>query len=148
MGPSSTSAHPTYSTAAPLPSAKSAMPINTIHHVISSKKASRNFFRLHFSIKLMAMPVTICTMPSAIEPIRIIVRSSSGSKRFGSAKTVPGLTMATSCVRKSPKNPPVSAPMMNVLMPQRPSRLNSSPLVPLGRYFLLMMTEAIIMSKP
>ena len=29
-----------------------------------------------------------------------------------------------------------------------PSRLNSSPLVPLGRYFLLMMTEAIIMSKP
>ena len=38
--------------------------------------------------------------------------------------------------------------MMNVLMPQRPIRLNSSPLVPLGRYFLLMMTEAIIMSKP
>ena len=63
-------------------------------------------------------------------------------------ETVPGLTMATSCVRKSPKKPPVIAPTMKVLRPQSPSRLNSSPLVPLGRYFLPMMTEAIIMSKP
>ena len=94
------------------------------------------------------MPVMICTRPSAIEPIRIIVRSSSGSKSLGSAKTVPGLTMATSCVRKSPKKPPVSAPTMKVLRPQSPSRLNSSPLVPLGRYFLPMMTEAIIIKRP
>ena len=69
----------------------------------------------------MAMPVTICTMPSAIEADQDHRQIVERVEELGSAKTVPGLTMATSRVRKSPKNPPVSAPMMNVLMPQRPS---------------------------
>lgn len=95
----------------------------------------------------MAMPVTICTMPSAIEPIRIIVRSSSGSKSFGSAKTVPGLTMATSCV-KSPKKSACQRAHDERADAAEAEQAEQLAARALGPVFLLMMTEAIIMSKP
>ena len=104
---------------------------------------------LIFSTKLMAMPVTIWTKPSAMAPIRIVIVSSSGVKSAGSdLNVVLGLIIPTSCGRKSPKKPPVSAPMMNVLMPQENMSPNICPLVPLGRDFFVMMIEARIIKSP
>ena len=126
-----------------------AMPANTTHQVSSSQTASMISPFLSFSTKLMAMPVTIWTKPSAIAPMRIAIVSSSGVKSAGSAlNVVSGLIMPTSCGRKSPKKPPVSAPMINVLMPQENMRPNICPLVPLGRVFFVMMMEARIIRIP
>ena len=96
----------------------------------------------------MTMPTMICTPPSAMQPIRIISVSPSGVKSAGSVKTVPGKTSETSCVRKSPKKPPVSAPKINVLSPHRPMRLKRFPESPFGAYFLPMRSDAAIFSIP
>lgn len=131
------------------PSAMHAMPANTTHQVSSSQTASMICPFLIFSTKLMAMPVTIWTKPSAMAPIRIVIVSSSGVKSAGSAlNVVSGLMMPTSCGRKSPKKPPVSAPMMNVLMPQENMSPNICPLVPFGRDFFVMMIDARIIKSP
>lgn len=125
------------------------MPANTTHQVSSSQMASMISPFLSFSTKLMAMPVTIWTKPSAMAPMRIVIVSSSGVKSEGSAlNVVLGLMIPASCGRKSPKKPPVSAPMINVLMPQENMRPNICPLVPFGRDFFVMMMEARIISSP
>ena len=131
------------------PSAMHAMPANTIHQVSSSQIASMIWPFLIFSTKLMAMPVTIWTKPRAMAPIRMVMVSSSGVKSDGSAlNVVSGSMMPTSCGRKSPKKPPVNAPMRNVLMPQENMRPNICPLVPFGRDFFVMMMEARIIRSP
>ena len=51
---------------------------------------------------------------------------------------------STTWVRKSPKKPPVMAPIMKVLTPHSPIRENRCPMVPLGRYFRVTSSEARI----
>lgn len=95
----------------------------------------------------MAIPVMICTMPSAMAPMRIIRVSSKGVNRAGRVKSPPVVSLTT-WVRKSPKKPPVRAPMIKVLMPQRVISPNRFPAVPLGAYFLLMRNPARNISRP
>ena len=70
----------------------------------------------------MTMPVRIWTKPSTSEPIRMAMVSVSGVNRYGRAKVLFGSMSLASWLRKSPKNPPVSAPTTKVLMPQSTSR--------------------------
>ena len=94
------------------------------------------------------MPVTICTRPRHMAPIRIIMVSFSGVNNAGSTKGAPGFTSVVSWVRKSPKKPPVTAPIRKVLMPHRPSSMKKLCMPALGRAFFSTNTEASIISRP
>ena len=123
-------------------------PRKTIHQVSSSHTASITWPSFSFLMKLMAMPVMICTKPRAMAPTRIIMVSFRGVNRAGSSKVLPGSISLNSWVRKSPKKPPVRAPMIKVLTPHRPSRPKKWPMVPEGRFFFSTITEASIISRP
>ena len=69
-------------------------------------------------------------------PTRIISVSSSGREQSRQSELAAGGNAVTTWVRKSPKKPPVRAPMIKVLMPQRVISPNRLPVVPLGAYFL------------
>ena len=96
----------------------------------------------------MAMPVTIWTKPRHMAPTRIISVSSSGVNRAGRANVLSGWISWASWVRKSPKKPPVRAPITKVLMPHKPSRPKKCCIVPFGRYVRRTKTEASIISSP
>lgn len=66
-----------------------------------------------------------------MDATKIISVSFSGVKTEGSVKSRPVVSF-TACVRKSPKKPPVRAPMIKVLTPQSVISPNRFPIVPLG----------------
>ena len=89
-------------------------------------------------------------MPSASEPIRIIMVSSSGVNRLGSAvRVVSGFAIAAICGIISPKKPPVIAPNRKVDTPHMPRR-ESRYFVPPSfvRIFRSAMSEARIIRMP
>jgi hypothetical protein len=98
-------------------------------------------------MKLMAMPVMICTRPNAMAPTRIISVSFRGVNNAGRAKSPPVVSFTT-WVRKSPKKPPVTAPIINVDIPHSCIRPIMWPMVPLGRYFLETMVPARSIRSP
>ena len=80
-------------------------------------------------------------------PTRIISVSFSGVNRAGRAKSAP-VVIFTTWVRKSPKKPPVTAPMMKVDTPHSCIRPIMWPMVPLGRYFFEMTVPARNIKMP
>ena len=63
-------------------------------------------------------------------------------------KVLSGLISLTSWGMKSPKNPPVSAPIRKVVTPQKPSKAKKLWVPPVGFFFLSTSREAIIITSP
>ena len=74
--------------------------------------------------------------------------SFSGVKRAGSTMGFSSPITVVSWVRKSPKKPPVTAPITKVLTPHRPSRAKKFHMPPRGRTFFSTNTEPSIISSP
>ena len=74
--------------------------------------------------------------------------SFSGVNRAGSTMGFSIPITVVSWVRKSPKKPPVIAPITKVLTPHRPSRAKKFHMPPRGRTFFRTNTEPSIISSP
>ena len=133
----------------PMPSAASAPPAKMTHQVPSSNTAPNTSPALHFSTKLMAMPVIICTTPRAIAPSRIMMVSLSGVKSEGRpVQVVSGLIILAICSGASPKKPPVIAPQTVVEMPHQSSSSKKFRMPALGFFLPSITSAAIIMRTP
>ena len=117
-----------------MPSTARAMPARMIHQVTSSQMASATWPACTLRTTLMIMPVMIWIRPKAREPTRMASVSLRGVNRAGSSVSVVlGLMILANWGIKSPRKPPVSAPMIKVLMPHSSSRPAKSRIPPLGR---------------
>ena len=132
-----------------MPSAASAPPAKIIHQVPSSNTAPNTSPALHFSTKLMTIPVIICTTPRAIAPMRIMTVSSSGVKRAGRpVQVVSGFIICATCSGRSPKQPPVMTPQTVVEMPHHSSSSKKLRMPRLGFFLPSTSRAMIIMSTP
>ena len=115
-----------------MPRMARAAPPRMIHQVTSLQMASATSPVWTFRTTLMIIPVMIWIRPSTSEPIRIARVSFSGVNRAGSARVLAGLMILAIWGMKSPKKPPVSAPMRKVLMPHSSSSPAKSAMPSLG----------------
>ena len=119
------------------------------HQVPSSNTAPNTSPALHFSTKLMIMPVIIWMTPRTIAPSRIMMVSLSGVNRAGRpVQVVSGLIIWAICSGMSPKKPPVIAPQMVVEMPHQSSSSKKFRMPALGFFLPRMTSAAIIMRMP
>ena len=97
----------------------------------------------------MTMPVFRWIRPSTIAPMSTVITSVIGLNRHHSSPHPSGLPrIFPICASASPKNPPVSMPMMNVEMPEYKSSWQKLRLPLRGCIFFIATTAARIMISP
>ena len=132
----------------PMPVTAPTTPNRIAHQANSSNRALLNSPLLNFSLTLTIMPVKICTMPSASEPNRMAMVSSSGVNSAGMVKVLSGSKIMMACGMKSPKKPPVAAPHRKVEMPHQTSSSPKSLVPPLAFIFFIMSMPAANIRMP